>query len=327
VLPIEYQQAQCYSSSAVSVVVTHAAGVDMEAVGRARTDARVVFGGQSMTATLRTVMVRRPAPTVGGDEWQSFGYTRPVRQAETEREHRAFVDLLTANGVDVVGAGPDPTGHLDAIFAYDPSLVTNRGAILLRPGKILRLDEPALHRATYSELGIPIVGAVEPPGTVEGGDTLWLDEQTLAVGRGYRTNDDGIRQLGELLRPLGIDVVIYDLPHYHGPGECLHLMSLISPVADKVAVVYLRLMPVALVERLKETGWTLLEIPDAEFGTMGCNVLSLGEGKCVIANRNPGTKAVLERAGLTVLEYEGDHISHNRQGGPTCLTRPILRES
>jgi dimethylargininase len=251
----------------------------------------------------------------------------PCPPAETEREHRAFVDLLTANGVDVVGAGPDPTGHLDAIFAYDPSLITDRGAILLRPGKILRLDEPALHWATYAELGIPVIGAIDSPGTVEGGDTVWLDEQTLAVGRGYRTNDEGIRQLGDLLRPLGIKVVVYDLPLWNGAGECLHLMSMISPVADKVAIVYSRMMAVALLERLKETGWTLLEMPEAEFATMGCNVLALGEGRCVIANRNPDSRALLERAGLVVYEYEGDHISHNRQGGPTCLTRPILRES
>jgi N-dimethylarginine dimethylaminohydrolase len=299
----------------------------MDAVGQVRTGARTAFGGQSMTATLRTVMVREPAPTVGGDEWQSFGYTRSIRQPETVREHHEFVDLLQANGIDVISAGPDPVGHLDAIFAYDPSLMTNRGAILLRPGKDLRRDEPALHRATYQEFGIPIIGEVQAPGTVEGGDTLWLDEHILAVGRGYRTNTEGIRQLTEILRPLGVQVLVYDLPHWNGAGECLHLMSMISPVAEKVAVVYSRMMAVAFVEWLKEAGWTLIEMPESEFDTMGCNVLALGEGKVVIANRNPETSALLQAAGLTVLEYQGDHISHNRQGGPTCLTRPVYRAS
>lgn len=299
----------------------------MEAIGQVESQAQTVFGGQSMTATLRSVMVRQPAPTVGGDEWQSFGYTRPIRQAETVREHHEFVELLSANGVDVVAAGPDPVGHLDAIFSYDPSLMTNHGAILLRPGKELRRDEPGLHQATYAKLGIPIIGAIEAPGTVEGGDTLWLDERTLAVGRGYRTNTEGIRQLAAILLPSGVEVLPYDLPHWNGAGECLHLMSMISPVAEQMAVVYSRLMAVALVERLKETGWTLLEMPESEFETMGCNVLALGDGRCVIANRNPETRALLEQNGLTVLEYHGDHISHNRQGGPTCLTRPILRRS
>ena len=171
----------------------------MDAVGQVRTGARTAFGGQSMIATLRTVMVRQPAPTVGGDEWQSFGYTRPIRQPETVREHRDFVDLLRANGVEVIASGPDPVGHLDAIFAYDPSLMTNRGAILLRPGKDLRRGRAGTAPRTYHELGIPIIGEIQAPGTVEGGDTLWLDEQTLAVGRGYRTNSEGIRQLTEIL--------------------------------------------------------------------------------------------------------------------------------
>jgi dimethylargininase len=302
-------------------------GGNMEAIDQLKAGAQAVFGGQSMTATLRMVMVRRPAPTVGGDEWQSFGYTHPIRQAETSREHREFTELLLANGVNVIAGGPDPIGHLDAIFSYDPSLITNQGAILLRPGKELRRDEPGLHEATYADLGIPIVGAIEAPGTVEGGDTLWLDEQTLAVGRGYRTNTDGIRQLAAILNPMGVDLLPYDLPHWHGAGECLHLMSMISPVAERTAIVHSPIMAVALVERLKDTGWTLFEMPESEFDTMGCNVLALGEGRCVIANRNPRTKAMLEQAGLTVYEYQGDHISHNRQGGPTCLTRPILRES
>lgn len=298
----------------------------MEAVKGARAGAKLAFGGHSMTGVLRTVMVRRPAPTVGGDEWQSFGYTRPIRPAETSREHREFTELLQANGVEVVVGGPDPTGHLDAIFSYDPSLITNRGAVLLRPGKVLRQGEPEFHRATYDELGIPVIGEIEVPGTVEGGDTLWLDEGTLAIGRGYRTNNDGIRQLSAILSQVGVQVIAYDLPHWNGPAECLHLMSMISPVAERVAIVHSRMMAVALVDYLKQAEWTLIEMPEEEFETMGCNVLALGDGKVLIANRNPGSAELLRKAGLTVLEYQGDHISHNRQGGPTCLTRPILRE-
>lgn len=297
----------------------------MEAVERKITGVGTAFGGQSMTSTLKTVMVRKPAPTVGGDEWLSFGYNRPIRQVEALRELHAFAEMLSGQGVEVLAVGPDPVGHLDAIFCYDPSLITDSGAVLLRPGKVLRSGEPAFHRATYESLGIPILGEVEAPGSVEGGDTLWLDRQTLAVGRGYRTNTDGIRQLSELLSQIGVTVVVFDLPHWNGPAECLHLMSLISPVAERVAVVHQPMMAVAFVELLKEMGWTLIDIPAEEFDSMGCNVLALGQGRCVIVNRNPGTSARLAEAGFTVLEYTGDHISHNRQGGPTCLTRPILR--
>lgn len=297
----------------------------MQSVSQVERETTAQWGGHSMTATLRTVMVRRPALTVGGDEWQSFGYTRSVRNDATAAEHQAFVDILSANGVDVIAAGPDPVGHLDAIFSYDPSMITDRGAILLRPGKFLRRDEPALHLATYRELGIPVIGEILEPGTVEGGDTLWIDQQTLAIGRGYRTNSEGIRQLAEMLQPVGVNLEVYDLPHWTGAGECLHLMSMISPVAEKTAVVYSRMMAVAFVELLKERGWTLIEMAEEEFASMGCNVLALGDGKCLIANRNPQTRGKLEAAGLTVIEYDGDHISHNRQGGPTCLTRPILR--
>ena len=297
----------------------------MEAVERKSAHVGMAFGGQSMTATLKTVMVRKPAPTVGGDEWQSFGYARSIRHVETMREHQAFAELLMANGVEVVAEGPDPVGHLDAIFCYDPSLMTDSGALLLRPGKVLRSGEPSFHRASYEAHGIPVLGEIEAPGTVEGGDTLWVDSQTLAVGRGYRTNTDGIRQLLDILAPIGVKVVPFDLPHWNGPGECLHLMSLISPVAERTAVVYQPMMAVAFVELLREMGWTFIDIPADEFDSMGCNVLALGQGRCVIANRNPGTSARLAEAGFTVLEYNGDHISHNRQGGPTCLTRPILR--
>ena len=283
------------------------------------------WGGQSMTTTLRTVMVRQPAPTVGGDEWQSFGYTRSIRQDATVREHRQFTQILRDAGVDVIEAGPDPTGHLDAIFSYDPSIMTNAGAVLLRPGKELRRDEPRFHRATYDELGIPVIGEILAPGTVEGGDTLWIDDHTLAIGRGYRTNLEGIRQIKTLLSEHSVDVIPFDLPYGNGPAECLHLMSMISPVAEKTAVVYRSIMAVAFFELLRERGWSFIDIPHEEFDSMGCNVLSLGQNRVLIANRNTGTADLLRAAGFDVLEYEGDHISHNRQGGPTCLTRPILR--
>jgi N-dimethylarginine dimethylaminohydrolase len=283
------------------------------------------WGGQSMIAPLRRVLVRKPAPPAVEDEFIRFGYPRPVDHERTQSEHKAFRALLTESGADVVIAGPDEAGLLDAIFAYDPSLMTDAGAVLLRPGKELRLAEVDLAERTYAELGIPIVGRIEAPGTVEGGDTLWLDERTLAVGRGYRTNSEGIRQLAALLAPYGIGTITVDLPHWRGPDECLHLMSFISPVAERLAVVYLPLMSVPFVQELQHRGWSFIGVPDEEFETHGCNVLALAPMRVLVCEGSPITRDRLRAAGCEVATYVGSELSHNRAGGPTCLTRPILR--
>ena len=285
------------------------------------------WGGQSMVAPLKRVLVRKPAAPAAEGDFAAFGYPRPVDPERTEREHEAFRALLAGSGAEVVVAGPDETGLLDAIFAYDPSLMTDAGAVLLRPGKELRLGEVDLAERTYAELGIPVIGRIEAPGTVEGGDTVWLDERTLAVGRGYRTNDEGTRQLSALLAPLGIDTMTVDLPHWRGPNECLHLMSFISPVADRLAVVDLPLMSVPFVQELLRRGWSFIEVPDEEFETHGCNVLALAPMQVLVCDGSPVTRARLQAAGCNVLVYTGDELSHNRAGGPTCLTRPILRAS
>jgi N-dimethylarginine dimethylaminohydrolase len=283
------------------------------------------WGGQSMVAPLRRVLVRKPAPPAVEDEFRRFGYPRAVDHERTQSEHEAFRALLAESGIDVVIAGPDDAGLLDAIFAYDPSLMTDAGAVLLRPGKVLRLAEVDLAERTYAELGIPVIGRIEAPGTVEGGDTLWLDERTLAVGRGYRTNSEGIRQLTALLAPYGIETMTVDLPHWRGPDECLHLMSLISPVAERLAVVYLPLMSVPFVQELDRRGWSFIEVPDKEFETHGCNVLALAPMRVLVCEGSPITRDRLRTAGCDVGTYVGNELSHNRAGGPTCLTRPILR--
>ncbi len=283
------------------------------------------YGGHSLWEPLRRVMVRQPAVAASDHDWSDLAYLHPVDHERSLQEHAAFVELLTASGAEVVIVPPDEPGYLDAVFCYDPSLMTNAGAILLRPGKPQRLDELAFHARTYAELEIPILGEIVAPGTVEGGDTLWVDETTLAVGRSYRTNRAGIEQLQQILDPLGVNVVAYDLAHYHGPGECLHLMSFISPVDDRLAVVYLPLMPVQLVEDLRERGWGFIEVPDEEFEPMACNVLALGPRHVVVMEGNPVTRARLEAAGCTVECYPGAEISYNRAGGPTCLSRPLWR--
>ena len=238
-------------------------------------------------------------------------------------EHEAFRELLAADGAEVILGetphGPDP----DAIYTYDPAIVADAGAILLRPGKEGRRGEPDAIGADLVEAGIPIAGRLDAPALAEGGDTLWLDERTLLVGHGYRTNAAGIAALHELLPD--VEVVAFDLPHYHGPGEVMHLMSFLSPLDVDLAVAYPPLMPVRLVELLQARGIELVEVPDEEFESMGSNVLALGPRVALALAGNDETRRRLERAGIDVRVYQGEHISRPGDGGPTCLTRPILR--
>jgi dimethylargininase len=280
------------------------------------------FGCQSMTARLRRVLVRPPVPSSWA-AWKAYGWRAepdPVRMGE---EHEAFRTLLAEAGAEVVVAATPQALDPDAIYVYDPALVSDRGALLLRPGKEGRRGEVEVLGADLVEAGVPIAMRVEAPGTVEGGDTLWLDERTLLVGRGYRTNDEGIRQLAEGLP--GVDAIPFDLPHLRGAGEVLHLLSLLSPLDEDLAVAYLPLMPVRLVELLAERGVELVEVPDEEFETMGPNVLALAPRVALALEGNDETRRRMERAGVDVRVYRGDEISRKGDGGPTCLTRPLLR--
>jgi dimethylargininase len=275
-----------------------------------------------MTAPLRRVLVRAPRPEDVA-LWQAYGWRYEPDPGAAAEEHAAFCALLAEGGAEVVLAetphGPDP----DAIYAYDPAIVSDAGAILLRPGKEGRRGEPDAMAADFVEAGVPIAGRLDAPALAEGGDTVWLDESTLLVGRGYRTNDAGIQALRELLP--GVDVVAFDLPHYHGAAEVMHLMSFLSPLDVDLAAVYLPLMPVRLVELLREREIELVEVPDEEFETMGPNVLALGPRVALALAGNDETRRLMERAGVDVRVYRGDHISRPGDGGPTCLTRPLLR--
>ena len=280
------------------------------------------FGCQSMTAPLRRVLVRAPRPEDAAF-WQTYGWRYEPDPGAMAAEHEAFRALLADSGAEVVVAetphGPDP----DAIYTYDPAIVAEAGAILLRPGKEGRRGEPDAMAADFVEAGVPIAGRLDAPALAEGGDTVWLDERTLLVGRGYRTNDEGIQALRELLP--GVDVVAFDLPHYHGASEVMHLMSFLSPLDVDLAAVYLPLMPVRLVEILQARGIELVEVPDEEFESMGPNVLALGPRVALALAGNDESRRRMEKAGVDVRVYDGDHISRPGDGGPTCLTRPILR--
>jgi len=281
---------------------------------------------------LARVAVKHPRDAFAGDaqlsaQWQAHGFTAAPAFALACRQYDAFLDALTTHGATPVFLPPDAATTIDSIYARDASLATPAGVVLCAMGKPLRAGEPAAQRRAFEAHPEPwarVAGAIQPPGLIEGGDVVWLDERTVAVGRGYRTNAAGIRQFAAILGD-AVTVVEVPLPHWRGPGDVMHLMSLISPVDDDLAVVYSPLMPVPFRERLLERGITLVETPDDEFASMGTNVLALAPRLCLMLSGNPGTRRALERAGATVVEYDGSEISLKGGGGPTCLTRPLIR--
>jgi dimethylargininase len=262
------------------------------------------------------ILVRPPAQEDVGS-WEQLGWRAAPDFPRLADEHERFRELLAEGGAEVVTVQGEP-GNLDSIYVYDPVLVTPRGAILLRPGKAGRRGEPD---ALAPDLPLPVLGRLADDELAEGGDTVWLDERTLLVGHTYRTNPAGIEALRRLLP--GVDVHGFQLPHFHGSGEVLHLRSLLNPVAPHLAAAYLPLMPVPLVELLDARGVQVVEVPDEEFETMGPNVLGLPGGRALALAGNSVTRRRLEAAGIEVLEYRGDEISRLGDGGPTCLTLPI----
>jgi len=257
-------------------------------------------------------------------QWRSLHFTAPPDFARAVDESDAFVALLEGAGATVERLPPAAGTTLDSIYTRDASIVSPHGVILCTMGKAARRAEPAAQEAAFRQLGIPIAGQITTPGSLEGGDLIWLDASTVVVGRGYRTNAEGIRQL-RLLLGAAVEVVDVPLPHWRGETDVMHLMSLISPVRNDLAVVYAPLLPVPFREWLIGRGIGFVEVPDAEFDTMGTNVLALGPDRSVMLRGNPVTRARLEAAGVEVIEYDGAEISVKGAGGPTCLTRPLAR--
>ena len=274
-----------------------------------------------MWGELRRVLVRRPLPEDAG-AWEAYGWRDAPRVDAARAEHEAFCALLEEAGAEVVVSDHDP-GNPDAIYTYDPTLVGPEGAVLLHPGKDGRRREPEATAPVLEAAGIPVVGRVELPVTVEGGDTVWLHESTLLVGIGYRTTPDAPEALRSLFP--GVEVIAFDLPHWNGAAEVMHLMSLISPLDRDLALVYPRIAPTRLMWLLAERGISVVEVPDEEFESMGPNVLALGPRRAVALEGNDETRRRMERAGVDVVTYRGDEISRKGDGGPTCLTRPLLR--
>jgi N-dimethylarginine dimethylaminohydrolase len=280
------------------------------------------WGAQSMTAPLRDVLVKRPGAAFGrAYEHPGAGFLRPCNLERARVEHDGLVEVLDGLGVRVHVLDAE-TDDPDLVYVFDPLLVASGGAIPLRPGKPNRAGEPEVLEAWTRAAGIPTLGRIEAPGTLEGGDTFWLRPDLLCIGRTLRTNDAGARQLAAIA---GGDARIFDVPYWKGPAELVHLLSVISPVADDLAVVYLPLLPAGLYELLADIGVRLVEVPTEEYPTLGCNVLAVRPGVVVVAEGNPETRRRLEAAGCEVHPIPLGEVGENGSGGVTCLTRPILR--
>jgi dimethylargininase len=283
------------------------------------------FGCQSMVAPLQSVLVRRPDAAFGEADPERWHYTHQPYLPLAQEEHDALVNTLLGHSIEVVYHDAPLPDHADAIFVHDPALITDRGAIILRMGKGLRRGEEAAMADTLTRLGVPVHYQLHGEALAEGGDLLWLDERTLCVGLGFRTNRAGFEQIDEALAGSGVELVPVQLPYFDGPEACLHLMSLISLVDHDLAVVYRPLLPVPFYQLLLARGIDLIDVPDEEFATMGTNVLAVAPRQCIILDHNIQTIRELEAAGCRVTPYRGDELSLKAEGGPTCLTRPILR--
>lgn len=291
------------------------------------TEARRGYGAQGMVGRLRRVIVRRPDEAMAAADPACWHYAARIDLGAARAAHARLVALLRAAGAEVLVHDAPLPALADSVFVFDPVLVTDAGAVVLRMGKELRRGEEDALAACLERHGVPVLGRLTGTARAEGGDTLWLDHDTLAVGRGFRTNDEGVRQLAALLAPLGVTVLAYDLPYFTGPDACLHLLSLVSPVDVDLAVAFLPLLPVGLWRELRRRGVRLLEVPEDEFlHAQATNVLALAPRRCVMLDGAPRTRRLLEEAGCDVATFPGEPLSFKAEGGPTCLTRPVLRD-
>ena len=288
------------------------------------------FGCQDMTSTIRRVLIKSPENAYKNQvnidsQYQDLNYFGKPDFLRSLEDYESFRSILKKNGVEIHDLPADDITSLDSIYTHDPCLISNSGVVLCSMGKILRKKEPEMISKYFKSLNIPIIGKISPPGKLEGGDIVWIDNRTVAVGVGYRSNLEGIAQLKEILSGDVDEIIPVHLPHWTGPSDCLHLMSNISPIDRDLFLVYSKLLPVSFREYLLDRGIKLIEVPDDEYESMGCNVLAISPKKVIMIEGNDMTKKLLEIEGVDVSTYPGLEISYKGAGGPTCLTRPFLR--
>jgi N-dimethylarginine dimethylaminohydrolase len=288
------------------------------------------YGSQSMVRPLRRVIVKRPEEawidqaTIDA-QWESLNFIDRPDFARACEEHKRFVEILRASGAEVLMLDRDSRTNLDSIYTHDPGIVTEHGAIVFQTGKELRRGESSAMAKDLEKWGIPVLATIGGDATAEGGDMLWLDRNTLLVGQGFRTNAAGIAAIRSVLKPFDINVLEFHLPYGSGPRDVLHEMSFVSMLDDDLAIVFLPLMPVPLFQLLQERRVRMVEVAATEFVTLACNVLTLSPRDVLMVDGNPLTREILEAEGCRVQEFSGWEIANKGSGGPTCLTRPLLR--
>jgi N-dimethylarginine dimethylaminohydrolase len=279
---------------------------------------------------IATIMLKKAADAFVDErmlteQWKPLNFLSKPDLAGSISQYNTFENILTSKGAKPIYLPVDSTLSIDSVYCRDASIVTDFGVVLCNMGKVNRMGEPAAEGVEFGKNGVKVLGTIKAPGTLEGGDCAWIDHKTIAVGHTYRTNEEGIRQLRSFLEPHGVEVLVAPMPHYRGPSDVFHLMSVFSPVDKNLAVVYSPLMPISFRNELLRRNYQFVEVPDSEFDSMGCNVLALEPRRCLMVKGNPGTRSLLQQAGCEVIEYEGSEISVKGGGGPTCLTRPVER--
>ena len=288
------------------------------------------FGCQDMTSTIRKVLIKDPKSAYKNQanidtQYNELNYFGKPDFEISLKDYDSFKSILHNNGIEIHCLPSDDITSLDSIYTHDPCLVSNSGVILCSMGKVLRRKEPGMISNYFESLGIPIIGRISSPGKLEGGDIVWIDNRTVAVGVGYRSNFEGIMQLKQILSDDIDEIIPVHLPHWTGPADCLHLMSNVSPIDQNLFLVYSKLLPVSFREYLLSRKIKLIEVPDEEYESMGCNVLAIAPRKVIMIEGNNITKKILEDEGVEIFTYPGLEISNKGAGGPTCLTRPFLR--
>ena len=288
------------------------------------------FGCQDMTSTIRKVLIKDPKSAYKNQanidtQYNELNYFGKPDFEISLKDYDSFKSILHNNGIEIHCLPSDDITSLDSMYTHDPCLVSNSGVILCSMGKDLRKKEPEMISNYFESLGIPIIGRISSPGKLEGGDIVWIDNRTVAVGVGYRSNFEGIMQLKQILSDDIDEIIPVHLPHWTGPADCLHLMSNVSPIDENLFLVYSKLLPVSFREYLLSRKIKLIEVPDEEYESMGCNVLAIAPRKVIMIEGNNITKKILEDEGVEIFTYPGLEISNKGAGGPTCLTRPFLR--
>ncbi|MDB2599690.1 arginine deiminase family protein [Gammaproteobacteria bacterium] len=259
------------------------------------------------------------------NEWKALRFHAKPNLKRAMIEYTHFKGLLEDDGISIIDLPSSKLLTIDSIYTRDSILISKGGLILCNMGRSSRTPEAGANFNILASQGYKMAGQIKAPGTLEGGDFIWIDDHHAAVGLGPRTNAEGIRQLKEILGP-SVELHIVNLPQPSHPDDVLHLMSIISPLDKDLSLIYKPFMPESFTNWLSNLGIKFIEVSDKEYLLMGCNVLATSPRSIIMLEQLPCVQSELERAGCKIRTYKGMEISRKGEGGPTCLTRPLRRK-